>query len=137
MEFTMLDILPTFALLLGRPWFHPLGGVSSTLHQKIKFPLDGKVATIEVETNILIACMNMTPPAFQVSMISEEWISPKVTTMMKKMSYELGTGLKKKKNGILKLPNFKGKTKKQGLGYNPTMDKGKKTTFISKGLSRY
>ena len=28
----MIDILITFTVLLGRPWFHPLGGVPSTLH---------------------------------------------------------------------------------------------------------
>ncbi|XP_058002315.1 uncharacterized protein LOC131179476 [Hevea brasiliensis] len=37
-EFTVLDIPMTFSLLLGRIWFHPLGGVPSTLHQKIKIP---------------------------------------------------------------------------------------------------
>ncbi|KAF2296014.1 hypothetical protein GH714_035677 [Hevea brasiliensis] len=37
-EFTMLDIPMTFSLLLGRIWFYPLGGVPSTLHQKIKIP---------------------------------------------------------------------------------------------------
>ncbi|KAF2298182.1 hypothetical protein GH714_016874 [Hevea brasiliensis] len=31
-EFTVSDIPETFALLLGRPWYHPLGGVPSTLH---------------------------------------------------------------------------------------------------------
>ena len=28
----VIDIPVTFAILLGRPWFHPLGGVPSTLH---------------------------------------------------------------------------------------------------------
>ena len=63
-EFIILDIPLTFTLLLGRPWFHPLRGVPSTLHYKIKFSLDWKVATIEAETNILVTCMNMTPLAF-------------------------------------------------------------------------
>ena len=31
-EFTMLDIPVTYALLLGRPWYHVLGGVASTVH---------------------------------------------------------------------------------------------------------
>ena len=31
-EFTVLDIPPTFILLLGRPWFHPMGGIPSTVH---------------------------------------------------------------------------------------------------------
>ena len=52
--------------------------------------------------------MNVAPPAFQVSMINEDWISPKVMTMMKKMNYELGTGLEKKNNRISKLLDFKG-----------------------------
>ena len=28
----MIDIPVTFAILLGRPWFHPLGSVPSTLY---------------------------------------------------------------------------------------------------------
>ena len=31
-EFTMLDIPVTYVLLLGRPWYHVLGGVPSTVH---------------------------------------------------------------------------------------------------------
>ena len=41
-KFIILDIPPTFTLLLGRPWFHSLGGTPSTVHQKIKFPLNKK-----------------------------------------------------------------------------------------------
>ena len=41
MEFTVLDIHVTYALLLGRSWYHILGGVPSTVHQKVKFLLDG------------------------------------------------------------------------------------------------
>ena len=40
-EFTVLDIPVTYVLLLGRPWYHVLGGVPSTMHQKVKFLLDG------------------------------------------------------------------------------------------------
>ena len=42
----VIDIPVTFAILLGRPWFHPLGGVPSTFHQKIKFSHEDKVVTI-------------------------------------------------------------------------------------------
>ena len=40
MEFTVLDIPITYALLLGRLWYHILGGVPSTVHQKVKFLLE-------------------------------------------------------------------------------------------------
>src|SRR3989440_3850302 len=43
---TVLNIPATFAVLLGRPWFHPLGRVSSTLHRKMKFPFNNKIVTI-------------------------------------------------------------------------------------------
>ena len=48
-DITVLDIPITFAILLGRPWFHSLGGVPSTLHQKIKFPYEGSILTINAE----------------------------------------------------------------------------------------
>lgn len=35
-EFTVLDIPSSYSLLLGRPWYHPLGAVPSTVHQIIK-----------------------------------------------------------------------------------------------------
>ena len=47
MEFTVLDIFVTYALLLGRPWYHILRRVPSTVHQKVKFLLDGEVITID------------------------------------------------------------------------------------------
>src|SRR2546429_5191305 len=45
-EVTVLDIPATFAMLLSRPWFHPLGGVPSTLHRKIKLPFEDKIVTV-------------------------------------------------------------------------------------------
>ena len=56
----------------------------------------------------MVVSMNMTPLPFQVSVINDDWISLKVVAMMKKRNYKLGTRLKKKKTGILELPDFKG-----------------------------
>ena len=50
-EFIVLDIPVTYALLLGRPWYHVLGGVPSTVYQKVKFLLDGEVITIDASMN--------------------------------------------------------------------------------------
>ena len=50
-EFTVLDILVTYALLLDRPWYHILRGVPSTVYQKVKFLLDGEVMTIDANMN--------------------------------------------------------------------------------------
>ena len=70
----MIDIPVTFVILLG---FHPLGGVSSTLHQKIKFPHKDKIFTISAETETAIVALKLAPkeipisPSFKVCMIYE------------------------------------------------------------------
>ena len=56
-EFTMLDIPVTYALLLGRPWYHILGGVPSTVHQKVKFLLDGEVVTIDASMSKTVSAV--------------------------------------------------------------------------------
>jgi len=41
--FQVMDILPTYSCLLGRPWIHFVGVMPSTLHQKLKFMVDNKL----------------------------------------------------------------------------------------------
>lgn len=92
MEFTVLDIPVTYALLLGRPWYHTLGGVPSTVHQKVKFLLDEEVVTIDASMSKTVAVVLdsqkqvVAPPGFQIAMISDG-MNPKVASMMKKMQY--------------------------------------------------
>ena len=54
-EFTVVDIPVTYALLLGRPWYHILGGVPLTVHQKVKFLLDGEVITIDASMSKIMS----------------------------------------------------------------------------------
>ncbi|XP_050876807.1 uncharacterized protein LOC127080532 [Lathyrus oleraceus] len=44
--FFVMDIQPAYCCLLGRPWIHGAGTVTSTLHQKMKFPSDSKIVTV-------------------------------------------------------------------------------------------
>ena len=44
--FFIMDINPSYCCLLGRPWIHEASAVTSTLHQKLKFMLNGKVVTV-------------------------------------------------------------------------------------------
>ena len=46
--------------LEGRPWFHPLGGVPSTVHQMVKIPHDEKVVTIKPDDSELVATLATT-----------------------------------------------------------------------------
>ena len=56
-EFTVLDIPITYTLLLGRPWYHVLGGVPSTVYQKVKFLLDGEVITIDASMSKIVSAV--------------------------------------------------------------------------------
>ena len=50
-----MDIVPAYSCLLGRPWIHEAGAVTSTLHQKLKFVHEGKVVIINGEHALLIS----------------------------------------------------------------------------------
>ena len=69
-EFNVLDIPVTYALLLGRPWYYILGGVPSTVHQKVKFFLDGEIMTIDASMNKAVSAVKdnqkqvIAPPGF-------------------------------------------------------------------------
>jgi len=44
-----MDIDASYSCLLGRPWIHEAGAVTSTLHQKLKFVRNGKLVTVHGE----------------------------------------------------------------------------------------
>ncbi|XP_050919820.1 uncharacterized protein LOC127137396 [Lathyrus oleraceus] len=53
--FYVMDIQPAYSCLLGRPWIHVVGAVTSTLHQKLKYILDGQVVTVCGEEDIFVS----------------------------------------------------------------------------------
>ncbi|XP_074278447.1 uncharacterized protein LOC141602037 [Silene latifolia] len=58
-NFQVIDVASSFNILLGRPWIHTAGAVSSTLHRKIKIPLKGEVVTIDA-TPIIVTGGDVT-----------------------------------------------------------------------------
>ena len=40
-DFIVVDIFSPYTAILDRPWLHTLEAVSSTLHQKVKYPSRG------------------------------------------------------------------------------------------------
>ena len=120
-KFIVLDILITFGLLLGWLWFHPLGGVPSTLHQKIEFPYKGSVITIEAkfEDGYSVVYSDIGPPGFQVASIFDDYMDSKVAMMLKKSKFVPGMSLGKNQQGIAQFPNFKNQMHTYRLGYLP------------------
>ena len=45
-DFIVIDVFFLYTAIMGRPWLHTLGAVSSTLHQKVKYPSGGQVLEI-------------------------------------------------------------------------------------------
>ena len=43
-DFIMVDTFSPYTAIMGRPWLHTLGAISSTLHQKVKYPSGGPSA---------------------------------------------------------------------------------------------
>ncbi|XP_030923462.1 uncharacterized protein LOC115950395 [Quercus lobata] len=45
-DFIVVDVFSPYTVIMGKPWLHTLGEVSSTLHQKVKYPSGGQVLEI-------------------------------------------------------------------------------------------
>ena len=46
LDFIVVDAYSTYTAIVARPWLHNQGAVSSTLHQKVKYPSEGQVKVI-------------------------------------------------------------------------------------------
>lgn len=44
--FQVMDINPAYSCLLGRPWIHVVGAVTSMLHQKLQFMVYDKLVIV-------------------------------------------------------------------------------------------
>ncbi|XP_016684262.2 uncharacterized protein [Gossypium hirsutum] len=80
-DFLVMDIKPSYSCLLGRPWIHSAGAVPSSLHQKLKLVLEGRVVTIEAEEDIIASVTNdapyleMSDDAIECSFCSLEFVN--------------------------------------------------------------
>ena len=45
-DFIVVDVFSPYTAIVGRPWLHTLKAVSSTLHQKVKYPSGDQVLEI-------------------------------------------------------------------------------------------
>ena len=56
-DFIVVDAYSPYTAIVARPWLHTLGAVSSTLHQKIKYPSRGKIEEILGDQIMARQCM--------------------------------------------------------------------------------
>ena len=73
-DFIVVDAFSPYTAIMGRPWLHTLGVVSSTLHQKMKYPFGGQVLEIlgnqSTARQCLVAAIQHRPEA-KISTIAE------------------------------------------------------------------
>ena len=59
--FQVMDINLAYNCLLGRPWIYSMGVVSSTLHQKLKFIVEGHLVIVSGKEDILVSFPSSMP----------------------------------------------------------------------------
>ena len=56
-DFIVVDAFSPYTAIMGRPWLHSLGAVSSTLYQKVKYPSGGQVLEIVGSQSMARQCL--------------------------------------------------------------------------------
>ena len=56
--FYIMDIRLAYSCMFGRPWIHKVGAVTSTLHQKLKYPVKGRIVTVYGEEEFMVSHLN-------------------------------------------------------------------------------
>ena len=56
-DFIVVDAYSPYIAIVARPWLHALGAVSSTLHQKVKYPSERQVKEIVGNQSMARQCM--------------------------------------------------------------------------------
>ena len=56
-DFIVVDAFSPYIAIVARPWLHTLGAVSSTLHQKVKYPSGGQLKEILGDQALARQCM--------------------------------------------------------------------------------
>ena len=56
-DFIVVDSYSPYTAIVAGPWLHALEAVSSTLHQKVKYPSEGLVKEILESQSVARQCM--------------------------------------------------------------------------------
>ncbi|XP_030937420.1 uncharacterized protein LOC115962670 [Quercus lobata] len=56
-DFIVVDAYSPYIAIVARPWLHALGAVSSTLHQKVKYPSEDRVKKVIEDQAMGRQCM--------------------------------------------------------------------------------
>ncbi|KAE8733240.1 Detected protein of unknown function [Hibiscus syriacus] len=150
-DFVVMDIHPTYNCLLGRPWIHSAGAVPSSLHQKLKFVVDGQLICVGAEEEIIASVTSDVPyidtneDALECSFRALEFVNATFIAEGSKIPYprlsdctkmtvqqtlgigaKAGKGLGKNLQGISVPVKIKMKKDRFGLGFKPNFQQKNK-----------
>ena len=57
MDFIVVDAYSPYMAIMARPWLHTLGAVSSTLHQKVKYPSGDQIEELIGNQSMARQCL--------------------------------------------------------------------------------
>ncbi|XP_073259781.1 uncharacterized protein [Populus alba] len=141
--FQVMDIHPSYSMLLGRPWIHTAGAVTSSLHQCLKYIMNGMLVTVKAEETVSMIknvaipfieaedCKDNNIHAFEI--VNTDWV-PENTVLRRPRISEaarmvaqclLERGIPFQYNPITEIPKranpikMKGADQRFGLGYKP------------------
>ncbi|XP_027072065.1 uncharacterized protein [Coffea arabica] len=148
----VMDFSSVYNVLLGRPWIHTSGAIPSSLHQMLRFVVNGQLITIFAEED----CTMIINPASEddgdrKALVSPHHVAdivsvgraskdkaavevnlPETSVMMAKElirgGYEIGKGLGRNLQGVLEPIELQGKKDTFGLGFQPTARDKKEMT---------
>ncbi|KAI5408748.1 hypothetical protein KIW84_054545 [Lathyrus oleraceus] len=154
--FYVMIIQPAYSCLLGRPWIHAAGAVSSTLHQKLKYVWNGQIVTVCGEEDILVSHLSSFKYVEVDSEIHETLCQEFETVALERVAFgdqkNPGASMASYKQakevvdsgraeGWGKMVDLPIKEDKFGIGYQPLQaEQGMQTgpsTFTSAGLMNH
>ena len=59
-DFIVMDAYSPYTVIVTRLWLHTLGAISSTLHQKVKYPSEGQIKEILGDQALARQCIVAT-----------------------------------------------------------------------------
>ncbi|KAL3568654.1 hypothetical protein D5086_031305 [Populus alba] len=121
----VMDIHPSYSMLLGRPWIHAAGAVASSLHQCLKYIMNGMLVTVRAEEAIAMTknvavpfieaedCKDNNIHAFEI--VNADWV-PENTVLRRPRISEAARMARAN-------PTRKRKADQRfGLGYQPNQE---------------
>ncbi|KAI5437577.1 hypothetical protein KIW84_023625 [Lathyrus oleraceus] len=113
--FYVMNIRPPYSCLLGRPWIHEASAVASSLHQKLRYPIEGKIVTVCGEEEYIVSIPPTSPVLKPTSRVPKVIRAPPAMISLKDAQAVVENGGRTGWGQLIDVPY---KSDKFGLGFS-------------------